>query len=381
MRLKGLLVGGLVLAIAFAINAAGGCGKKEESKNPASSALDSLPNANLSDPLVAEDAVNNAASEAESSANSVAEVPSTAEFQGGVEISPFVLKALARSNLSPHQKNLVAQTIGSLRSDIVYTGCPTITDNSSGTTIDITWDAGAGCTMTGTNNLLFGSYYIKGTVNPVTGVVDLTGKFNNYGMTMTCGSETGTERIVLSGSASAKGSGLVQGTATFDLSTKFDIRASVSINCGGNSGSGSAFIYDELNLDGTKFGSCWSVDGSGTQGVQIASGGMRIGVYSDWNGTASIYSITTSTVNFSGRVGWEFLGQKGKVNIKLTDVVVDHNVCWGEPASGTLEVSSPPNSAVMTFDGATNNCGCANWTLNGTQMGTKCWFGTDIDIY
>jgi len=378
MKLKGLLVGGFVLAIALSISTAGGCGKKEESKNPASSALDSLPNANLSDPVVAEDAVNNAASEAESTSNSVSEIPAAADFEEGGVISPMVLKALSKSNLSAQQKELVAQAIGTLRSDIVYEGCPTVTNNSSGTTVDIKWDAGSGCTMTGTDNQIYGSAYIKGTVDPAAGVVKLTAGYNNYGMTMTCDSLQGNTRVSFSGSANADGEGLKQGTTEFKLAAKIDFRISVSVNCGGFSGSGSAFFYDELNLDGTKSGAIWSVDGSGIQGIQIAGGGTKLGIYNDWKGSVSIdTAFTTATVNYIGRVGWdleELDKGRGKVEITLTDVKVDHSVCSDEPVSGTLEVSSPPNKAVMTFDGASNGCGCAYWTLNnGPQKGPKCW--------
>jgi len=381
MKLKGLLVG-LVLAIAFAFSAAGGCGKKEESKNPASSALDSLPNANLNAQTAEQ-----ATQQASNAASSATEVPTTADFTSVDAISPSALKALSQKNLS----YIAPQALGSLKPQQVewivllafLGGCDTVTNTSdypTGTTINILYDAGpGGCTVT-TGVTLLGSWSLIGEVDYNAGTVDVTLTFNKRGFSADC-ETSGSGALTFNGSLTFTATGLTSSSSYFSLSEKGNVNVSFSAtNCDGHSGSASGFIYADKSISGTKSGNVWTVNGSDTEGIEVVSGFSKIGVYAEWKGTISIDTKgtdsgwdDTGTISLTGRVGWNYPMNRGKVNIKV-DVGFDHNQCWGEPISGTLEISSGNNKAVVNYDGNTNGCGCAPWTLNGVQqIDNVCW--------
>ena len=70
----------------------------------------------------------------------------------------------------------------------------------------------------------------------------------------------------------------------------------------------------------------------------------------------------------SGRVGSSLFGQ---VEAETVDEIVDSSVCSSEAASGTTTLTSGGNTAVITYDGATD-CdpeSTVTWSLNGTDQG------------
>lgn len=370
---KGIYVaGGIVLAFGLAMAAANGCGSKGSS-NPVSSSLDSLPNANLTQGNV----ISSSASTASSAAASNSSVPTTSQYTSGgtAGVSPLMLRVLSThiKGLPIEQKNLVLKAL-SVKPQTVTGTCPVITDNStypSGTAIDVTWDYGSGCTPSGTSIMFSGSYSVKGTISDSAGTVSVTLTYNNTAFQVSCGPGENVN-VIFNGSLTVTGNGLISASSSFSVVDSGSLSVSVSGSCNGQSVSGSGFSVINVSLSGTKSGSEWIFTVSDVSGEKYSFGSVAFGAYQDWAGTIDIDTAAnpaTATANLSGRIGWEIGSIKGKVAFSLINVVINDAVCYNEPVSGTLELTAGSNTADVYFDGTTNTCGGAPWSLNGVSQG------------
>lgn len=375
--MKRLLTGGAVLALVLGSTASMSCGGGS-SANPVKGALDSLPAAPIN-----KDTAKQAASTASSAAVAAQDVPQASDFASTGTLPSLLSAAVARSSLPTQQRSAAIDALGRLGPQAVTPGCPTVTDNSTfptGTTVDVVMDAGAGCSA-GTGVTISGSMSLKGTIDAATGAVNVDIKVNNFATTFAC--TGGSFNMTMSGSGSVVATGLTAASTALTLAEKMNVTVSFGGSCGGQSASGSGFIYVDASLTGAKSGNTWSFDGSRTEGVEISSGGAKIGEYAEWKGTVTVDTKgtlsgldDTGTVAISGRVGWDtpFVG-KGKVDIAF-NANYDHAVCFSEPVSGTLQITGGNDKAVMTFDGsAPTICRCAPWTLNGAAgvPNPLCW--------
>ena len=378
--MKRLVTGGAVLAFILGSTASMmGCGGSS-SGNPAKSALDSLPNAPLN-----QDTAKVAAASASSAAVGAQQVPQASDFASTGTLPTYGVMAariMAARDIPFEVRSAAAGALGRLGTQAVTTGCPTVTDNSTfptGTSVDVTVDAGTGCSA-GTGVTLSGSMTLKGTIDAAAGTVDVKIAVNNFAETMAC--STGGLTVTLNGSGSASATGLTAASTAFTVAQKTNVTIGFGGTCNSQSLSGSGFIFLDATLTATRSGNVWTFDAAESGGTEILAAGTKFGEYYDWKGTLTVDTkgtLTgaddTGTVAITGRVGWDdpVVG-KGKVDITY-NANFDHAVCFDEPVSGTLQLGAGSNTAVMTFDGATNGCGCAPWTLNGVA-GTPnplCW--------
>lgn len=377
--MKRLVRGGAVLACVLG-SAAWMLGCGGSSGNPVKSALDSLPAAPVNQQTAKE-----AAGSATTAAAGAQKIPQASDFADTGALPSYAMAAgiMAARNVPLELRTAAAGTLGRLGTQVVTPGCPTVTDNSTfptGTTVDVTVDAGAGC-VAGTGVTISGSMTLKGTIDAATGAVDIKITVNNFATTIAC--QPGSMSATLNGSGSAKATGLTPASTAFTVAQNMNVTLGVGGTCSGQSVSGSGFIFLDGSISATKAGNTWTFDASETGGTEFVAGGAKLGEYYEWKGNVTVDTKGTlteaddsGTVAISGRVGWDhpLLG-KGKVDITLNGTF-NHAVCFDEPISGTLQVGAGSNAAVMTFDGSTPTiCGCAPWTLNGVT-GTPnplCW--------
>lgn len=366
-----------IAAVVFVLGLAASMGCGSSSGNPAKGALDSLPNAPLNQTTAKQ-----AASMASTAAVGATEVPKASDYAGTGALPTLPLAVVAASNLPLQQKTALAAALNHLRTQAVTGTCPVITDNSTfptGNVVDVTVDAGAGCTTTG--GTISGKMTVKGTIDAATGTVNVTMTVSSYAMTVTC--SPGSLSITMNGSGTVTATGLTDASSAFSVKEVVDVNIGFSGTCGGQSASGSGFVYLDTKLDGSKAGNTWTFTGANSEGTEISAGGAKVGAYGSWTGTITIDTKGTAsgfddtgTIVLNGTVGWNnpVYGGAGKVSVDY-NASFNHSVCFDEPISGTLQVSSGSDKVVMTFDGATNLCGCAPWTLNGAAgvPSPLCW--------
>jgi MYXO-CTERM domain-containing protein len=126
-------------------------------------------------------------------------------------------------------------------------------------------------------------------------------------------------------------------------------------------GAASFDLEIEINAEGPDENSCAiysataGYDYAGSfVGGENAQGGFDLNSASTWNG--------------SGQVGSSVLG---KFNTKTADELVDRSACETEAISGTTTLSSGSDTAVITYDGATDceMTSTVRWSLNGVDQG------------
>jgi hypothetical protein len=140
-------------------------------------------------------------------------------------------------------------------------------------------------------------------------------------------------------------------------------RTNGTIRASGASGSNTVTFDLDLTIEssGLDETSCMMVDST---------------IAMQYHGTAATNGSAT-TYNGSGRLGFSSVGV---VDASTTDEVIDGTVCHdpasmgnspSEPLSGTTTLRSGSNTAVITYDGATNcdPAGTVTWTYNGTSQG------------
>ncbi len=361
-----------IAAVACVLGSTASIGCGSSSGNPAKSALDSLPNAPLNQTTAQE-----AASAASSAAAGAQSVPQTSDFTGVGSLPTVPLKAIAASKLPLQQKTALMTALNRVGTQVVTAGCPTVTDNSAGSVVDVTVDAGAGCTL-GTGETLVGKMTLKGTADATAGTVSLALTASGFGVTIAC--SPGSMSLLMNGTGSVSASGLTDASTSFTVNEKVDLNIGISGTCNGQSASGSGFVTLDASLTGSKAGNVWTFTISRVEGTEYSAAGAKIGAYGDYSGTITIDtkgtplgSDDTGTVALTGRVGWNNPLYSGKIAVAY-DASFDHTVCYSEPKSGTLELTSGSNKVVVTFDGSTPTiCGCAPWTLNGAAGGQLCW--------
>jgi hypothetical protein len=171
-------------------------------------------------------------------------------------------------------------------------------------------------------------------------------EYDGYGFTTVemCGGVEVSNKLIYFGSMTADQNG--SGGATFDLDMRLEFDGTDEDNC--TSALGTA-LYQYAG----------SIAGS-----ESATGGIDISEASTWNG--------------SGRVAVSTLG---KANVSTRDELIDNAVCETEAASGNTTVESGGDTAIVSYDGA-SDCdveSTAQWTLNGAAQGEltglRCSFG------
>ncbi len=371
--MKGIVSSIAAVAFVLASAASVGCGSSS-SGNPAKNALASLPNAPLNQTTAKQ-----AAGMASTAASGVQSVPQPSDYTGVGSLPSLPLQAVAASNIPLQQKNALVAALSRVGTQVVTPGCPTVTDNSTfptGTSVDITIDAGTGCTTT-TGETLVGKMTLKGTADEAAGAVNLTLTVSAFGLTIAC--TPGSMTMTMNGSGSVNASGLTAASTSFSVKQKVDITIGFGGTCGGQTLSGSGFESLDASLTGSKTGSIWTFTVAETEGTEVEAGGAKVGLYGDWGGTVTVdvsAPLAKGTIALSGEAGWDNpLYGKGKVGVDY-NASYDHSVCYGEPVSGTLQVTSGSDKVVVTFDGNTPTmCGCAPWTLNGAAgvPSPLCW--------
>ncbi len=364
-----LVKGSAVLAFVLGSAASVGCGGSSGDK--ALAALDSLPNAPL-DSQTTEAAASNAAS----TASSAAQVPQASDY-GSSGTLPS-LWAMGANKLPLAQRPAALAAAQFLGPQAVSGTCPVVTDNSNfqsgGTLVDVTVDAGTGCTPPNSTVTLSGSMTLYGHIDAAAGSVSVDITVKSFTLTAAC--TGGSVKMSMDGTGSTVASGLVVASTSFTITEKLDVTIGFSGSCGGQSASGSGFISANVTLSGTKSGNTWTFTISNTNGTELYAG-ARIGEYAQWKGTLTVNTqgtLTgaddTGTIALSGRVGWDtpFIG-KGKIDVALNGDF-SHAVCTRELVNGSLQLTSGSDKAVVSFDGnSPTPCNQAPWTLNGAPQG------------
>lgn len=143
-----------------------------------------------------------------------------------------------------------------------------------------------------------------------------------------------------------------------------------TVNCNDKTGTSKLTFDGVVNVSGTQEETHFDIDvRMDTDGLEkeTCTAKTASAAY-DYSGILKQDGSNKATWNGSGRVGNSELGV---VSVETKDEVIDSSVCASEALSGTTTINAGPNTAVITYDGATDceDSSTVGWALNGESKG------------